>query len=313
MISYMDVMTLLVALMVLILVASGLTSLPLRSESTDMADMDSFMPPLALGVPLPSELVRAGVEHDPRRSTSALLPAAISAALGVSGLPQRVGPVPLHAQRDSGPISAWPPRQLGTDPSVSASLPVFEPLPGLALPSGIDTALPVSGYLRALEDDRPGNAPPLAAGETQAQSPTSSYEAFELLDLQGVVVSRVQEGIRLRVEDHLLFASAEAELTEEGMALVTDLLETIQRYAGRVSVEGHSDDRPISTPEFSSNWALSSARAIAIVHALEAAGVEPKRLQAVGLADTRPLADNANEDGRAMNRRVEVVIHAKEG
>ncbi|MDG4869000.1 OmpA family protein, partial [Guyparkeria sp. 1SP6A2] len=76
-------------------------------------------------------------------------------------------------------------------------------------------------------------------------------------------------------------------------------------------VEGHSDSQSINTPEFSSNWALSSARAIAIVEALEAGGVEPERLRAVGFADTRPLEDNSSAEGRARNRRVEVVIHVE--
>ncbi|MGM3141050.1 OmpA/MotB family protein, partial [Bacillus cereus group sp. BC235] len=78
------------------------------------------------------------------------------------------------------------------------------------------------------------------------------------------------EGISLRVQDQLLFPSAAAGLSEGGTSLVGSLLETIQRYDGEVWVEGHSDSQSINTPEFSSNWALSSARAIAIVEALEA-------------------------------------------
>ena len=129
--------------------------------------------------------------------------------------------------------------------------------------------------------------------------------------LEGVEVSRVAEGISLRVQDRLLFPSATAELTEGGSSLVGSLLETIQRYDGEVWVEGHSDSQTINTPEFSSNWALSSARAIAIVEALEEAGVASERLRAVGLAATQPLADNDTAEGRARNRRVEVVIHVE--
>jgi chemotaxis protein MotB len=121
----------------------------------------------------------------------------------------------------------------------------------------------------------------------------------------------VAEGISLRVQDRLLFPSATAELTEGGSSLVGSLLETIQRYDGEVWVEGHSDSQTINTPEFSSNWALSSARAIAIVEALEEAGVASERLRAVGLAATQPLEDNSTAEGRARNRRVEVVIHVE--
>lgn len=85
-------------------------------------------------------------------------------------------------------------------------------------------------------------------------------------------VSRVEEGISLRVQDQLLFPSADAGLTDDGSDLIGTLLDTIQRYDGEVWVEGHTDSQTIDTPEYSSNWALSSARAIAIVEALEASG-----------------------------------------
>jgi chemotaxis protein MotB len=136
-------------------------------------------------------------------------------------------------------------------------------------------------------------------------------EAPYLPDLEGVEATRVAEGIKLRVEDQLLFPTAAAELTDDGEALIQRLVEVIQRHEGEVAVEGHTDSRPIQTDEFPSNWVLSSARAIAIVHALERAGVESQRLRAVGLADTRPLSDNDSVEGRAQNRRVEVIIHAR--
>ncbi|OUE42023.1 hypothetical protein BZY95_11000 [Billgrantia desiderata SP1] len=154
--------------------------------------------------------------------------------------------------------------------------------------------------------------PAIAASQLLQQSLDEDlHDAPYLPDLEGVEATRVAEGIKLRVEDRLLFPTAAAELTAEGEALIQRLVEVIQRHDGEVAVEGHTDSRPIQTNEFPSNWVLSSARAIAIVHELERSGVDSQRLRAVGLADTRPLGSNETGEGRAQNRRVEVIIHAR--
>ena len=73
-------------------------------------------------------------------------------------------------------------------------------------------------------------------------------------------------------------------------------------------VAGHTDNIPISSPRFPSNWELSSARAGSVVRLFETQGISPGRMQATGFADTRPLARNDTERGRARNRRVELVL-----
>jgi chemotaxis protein MotB len=73
-------------------------------------------------------------------------------------------------------------------------------------------------------------------------------------------------------------------------------------------VEGHTDDIPISTEKFPSNWELSAQRAATVVRALADAGIAAQRLEAVGYADTRPLAANTSEDGRKENRRVSLFL-----
>src|SRR5690625_5512884 len=78
---------------------------------------------------------------------------------------------------------------------------------------------------------------------------------------------------------------------------------------GRIQVQGHTDSLPIRTGRFRSNWDLSSARAVSVAHELMRGGyLDEHRFQVTGLADTRPLAPNDTADGRARNRRVEVVI-----
>lgn len=315
MISYIDIMTLLVALFVIIIAAAGVTGPNWNLEAPDTEISESSVP--TLEVPLPALLDERRQKRNIAylNEPGTLSPMAISAALGVAGLPAPVMVMPEPAEVP--PLLALAP----VEPA-SPVAPLLERyLPALPTPllthETQRSGQPLANYMVLLTDRPPVNvqqvedeaiSSALALDEQLSERVESS---LYLPDLDGVEVSRVAEGISLRVQDQLLFPSATAGLTEGGTSLVGSLLETIQRYDGEVWVEGHSDSQSINTPEFSSNWALSSARAIAIVEALEAAGVEPERLRAVGFADTRPLEDNSSAEGRARNRRVEVVIHVE--
>ncbi|AVI63970.1 OmpA family protein [Halomonas sp. GFAJ-1] len=310
MISYIDIMTLLVALFVIIIAAAGVTSPTWKPQEAEPETRYNVLS--TLDIPLPIELASVRKQREgyflPPTIPGELSQMAISAALGVAGLPQR------------RPIVSVPPllARVEEEPSTPEALTFDVVLPRPLLPtSERQLVSPLADYMVLLTDRPPVNVQEVedeAVDSTLALDETllERVEASPYLpNLEGVEVSRVAEGISLRVQDQLLFPSAAADLSEGGSSLVSSLMETIQRYEGEVWVEGHSDSQSINTPEFSSNWALSSARAIAIVEALEAAGVEPQRLRAVGLAATRPLEDNSTEEGRARNRRVEVVIHVE--
>ncbi len=308
MISYIDVMTLLVALFVIIIAAADVTNPSWFQQ--EAAEEYGYESSPAREIPLPDALA----EHRQQRpvpsvfpSSDTLSPFAISAALGVAGLPKVrsavVGVPPLLARIEETPTDK--------EPSAGEIM-----LPQLLLPTDErQSASPLADYMVVLTDRPPVNVQEVSDVAINSalaldERLTERVEASTYLpNLEGVEVSRVAEGISLRVQDRLLFPSADAQLTEGGSSLVGSLMDTIQRFEGEVWVEGHSDSQSINTPEFSSNWALSSARAIAIVEALEAAGVSPERLRAVGLAATQPLEDNLTAEGRARNRRVEVVIH----
>ena len=131
---------------------------------------------------------------------------------------------------------------------------------------------------------------------------------FEGLEIDGVSVVETSQSVTLRIDDHLLFGSGDADLIVAGESVLQQLARALQTFEGHVSVEGHTDNLPIRTPRFPSNWELSSARAISVVRYLSLAGVETSRLRAVGYGDTRPLADNDSAEGRAANRRVELLI-----
>lgn len=129
--------------------------------------------------------------------------------------------------------------------------------------------------------------------------------------LDGVTVSRSEQGLNLRIQDHLLFDSGQATLTDTGREVIKGVVPLLQDSTGQISVEGHSDSVPISTLRFPSNWELSGSRASAVLRYLNGQGVSAERLRAIGYADTRPLASNEDAQGRAANRRVELVIHER--
>jgi chemotaxis protein MotB len=131
---------------------------------------------------------------------------------------------------------------------------------------------------------------------------------FAELNIPGVSVSQGREGVTLRIDTRLLFPSGQAVLTPLGRSVVESLMGVLANFDGQISVEGHTDSVPISTARFPSNWELSSARAIAVVRHLERQGFNISRMRAVGYADTQPMEPNATADGRAANRRVELLL-----
>lgn len=118
-----------------------------------------------------------------------------------------------------------------------------------------------------------------------------------------------QHRIVIRVEEKGSFPSGSAELTWEFEGLLLDMAKVLAEIPGELTVEGHTDDIPIRTSRFYSNWDLSAARSAAVANVLLATGgVEPTRLAVKGLADTEPRVENTSPENRAKNRRVEIII-----
>lgn len=134
-------------------------------------------------------------------------------------------------------------------------------------------------------------------------------EMLKRMGLEGEFkVSYEVIGIRLILQEKILFPPGSAELKPETYPILDKLYEILKDLPNPVEVEGHTDSIPISTEKFPSNWELSTARASSIVRYFIAKGINPERLKASGYADTKPIASNATPEGRAQNRRVEVVI-----
>jgi len=123
------------------------------------------------------------------------------------------------------------------------------------------------------------------------------------------VVQTVNGDIVITIPDELLFNSGEATIRAEALQFLEGLSGAILELNRHARVEGHTDNVPIRTAQFPSNWELSSTRAVMVVRVLsELYGVQSDHLAAVGHADTRPVTANLDPEQRAKNRRVEVVI-----
>lgn len=117
--------------------------------------------------------------------------------------------------------------------------------------------------------------------------------------------------VSFRISSEVLFNSGEANLSGAGRDVMSRLVPTLGSIPGyRVVVEGHTDNMPIQTDRFPSNWELSTGRAASVVRQLQSQGIEATRMRATGYADTRPIAANDTAQGRATNRHVDVILEA---
>jgi len=111
------------------------------------------------------------------------------------------------------------------------------------------------------------------------------------------------------LKQDILFPSGKAELSDLGGETLREVARALAEFADRqFQVEGHTDNIPIKTTRFPSNWELSTARAVAVVMLFIDAGMDPDNLSAAGFGEFQPRADNGSEEGRALNRRIEVVM-----
>lgn len=132
----------------------------------------------------------------------------------------------------------------------------------------------------------------------------------ELVEQKLVTVRRGRSFLEVEIQSDILFASGVAAPSPVATATVRKLGAVLRDEPNAVRVEGYTDNVPISTAAFPSNWELSAARAASVVHVLAGEGVDPTRLAVVGYGEFQPLADNASIDGRNANRRVLLVILA---
>ena len=134
-----------------------------------------------------------------------------------------------------------------------------------------------------------------------------------LVDADLVAVRRHQFWLEVEVRSDILFPSGVAALADEAYPALDALAATLVKYPNPLRVEGHTDNLPIRTKLFLSNWELSAARAASVVHRFQRAGIDPSRLSVIGFGEYRPAQPNDTPAGRNANRRVVVVILSGDG
>src|SRR5690606_19693421 len=130
----------------------------------------------------------------------------------------------------------------------------------------------------------------------------------ELVRQKLVTVRRGRTFLEVEIQSDILFASGVAAPSPVATATARKLGAVLREVPNAVRVEGYTDDRPIRTAAFPSNWELSAARAASVVHVLADEGVDPGRMAVVGYGEHQAVADNASAEGRNANRRVLLVI-----
>jgi chemotaxis protein MotB len=159
-----------------------------------------------------------------------------------------------------------------------------------------------------------GGAPPAAIGVDGAATDLGevanrlgeTLKSFVDKDL--VEVQHVGDTIEVDMKSQMLFESGSARLAQQALPALEGLGAVLRSLRNAVRVEGHTDNKPIATLQFPSNWELSAARAASVVHFLTRSGIPPTRMAAIGYGEHRPVADNGSEEGRARNRRVTLII-----
>lgn len=123
-----------------------------------------------------------------------------------------------------------------------------------------------------------------------------------------MAVDRAADRLVIRMKSAILFAEGQSALTRTAEEVLAGLVPALAGAPSQLRVEGHTDDVPIRTAAFPSNWELSTARAISVVRHLEENGVDRRRLSVAGYGEFHPLAPNDSAERRALNRRVEIVV-----
>jgi chemotaxis protein MotB len=214
--------------------------------------------------------------------------------------------------------------EVGAKPvSIEESMPSHEVsrLMSAGLPEYLHMPLPQANGTVRDGAPTPGSADPRdAANEAHAAYELALAQRLKQMEAdvssaldslvkdRTVSVRRNGDDLEVQISTDILFASGDARLSQRAVSALQSLAVALKPWPNGVRVEGHTDDRPIRTAQFPSNWELSAARAASVVHLFADSGVDPARMSVVGHAEFAPLEANGSTAGRNANRRVTVTI-----
>ncbi len=152
--------------------------------------------------------------------------------------------------------------------------------------------------------------PPIPPHEIIRRIRTAAFAA----GMRGKIrVTAEREGVRIIIQAPILFDSGKADLRTESFPILDEVVKILEESPNVVVVEGHTDNVPINTPEFPSNWELSTARAISVArYVFQKGNLEPSRFTVAGYGEHHPVATNETPEGRQKNRRVEILLRSIE-
>jgi chemotaxis protein MotB len=129
-----------------------------------------------------------------------------------------------------------------------------------------------------------------------------------LIDAKLVTVRRENMWLEIEINTDILFPSGAAGFASSAEPVLDKLADVLKPFPNPIRVEGHTDDRPVHTAAYPSNWELSAARAASVVHEFTKAGIDPLRLEIVGFGEFHPRQPNNTQEGRNANRRVAILV-----
>ena len=154
----------------------------------------------------------------------------------------------------------------------------------------------------------------LSSIENETNRRNQIYEKFvdrlkTMIDGGQLTVSIEQGRIVINLPNNVLFRSGSAKLNPEGEEALTQIALVLSQFSDRrFQIEGHTDNKPIKSARFPSNWELSTSRALTVIHLLTDMDVVPENISAAGFGEFRPRSDNETEEGRQLNRRIEIIM-----
>lgn len=151
--------------------------------------------------------------------------------------------------------------------------------------------------------------------ERDLQSIHQDLQAIINVEQNAAAFETRPNAVALGLKESVLFPSGKADLNQNAYATLSRIISSLTNIKYRITIEGHTDNIPIQSTQFPSNWELSSARACAVARLFINTGFPKDRVQVLGLADTKPLFPNTDEKGQSLpenqskNRRVVILIH----